>query len=189
MTGQWSYKLEYRDFNGDGFVDVVRYRTYPSCNGCYTIGDSSTISVALNTNGTGFTAFQPWLTVGTNWRKMVRLGDFNGDRLPDLVGYDGTVAINTGSGFTFDSAWPAISGLQSNLANTSEASDIGIGDFNGDGLSDVIGFYSSGIKVYLSQGLGFEAGQLWSTVVATKNTHRYLLSDINADRRTDIFFQ
>lgn len=188
ITGYWSYKLEYRDFNGDGLLDVVRYRRYPSCSGCVPVGDSPNIGVALNNNGTGFDNFQTWFTADNNWRKDLSLGDFNGDRLPDLMGYDGSVAINTGVGFELSSTWGAVTGLQDDYLDNA-VKPITIADFNGDGLSDIIGFYNSGIKVYLSTGAGFQSGQFWSSFVASKaNIFDLTLIDINADGRADILF-
>lgn len=118
------------DFNADGKADMVSF-------------DKATgvVRVALS-DGTKLT------DTGTNWisgfavNQKMTTGDLNGDGKTDLVGLylvgTNTIAhyaMNTGSAF------------QEDLVNTRLASDrlnaqVFTSDFNGDGLSDLVSFWS-----------------------------------------------
>lgn len=159
------------DFNGDGRDDVVGF-------------GQSNVTVGLST-GTSFNTTN-WTTgftyggAGYEQRKFPRMiGDFNGDGMDDVVGFGSSavaVGISTGSGFNV-SNW--LSGEEFTLANgwnvdgreigvVSEADfgdafpnnsnlhEIRIGDANGDGLDDIIGYYTDGVYISYSTGTNFQ---------------------------------
>ena len=146
------------DFNGDGRPDVV----------VVNYADQGTVSILLG-NGDG--TFQPPQSYPVGDQpQYVAVADFNGDGIPDLaVAVAGilsappTVSVLLGKGDgTFQPA-------QSYIVGTSAASAVflAIGDFNGDGFSDIavakpgnLDVASSGVTILLNKGDGtFRVGQ------------------------------
>ena len=109
------------DFNGDGRDDIARY-----------VSDRGT-EVLLST-GTSFAFAGLWSTVTPAGNPQFLFGDVDGDGREDLAFYqlNGTgvdVMLSTGSGFAAPTRWTDISiGFR----------PLGMGDFNGDGLADLI---------------------------------------------------
>jgi hypothetical protein len=112
------------DLNGDGRLDLV-----------VANAGSNAVSVWLgNGNGT----FGSRMDFGTGPEpKNVAVGDFNGDGRPDLVtanqGGTGTVSVllaNAAGEFGF--------GAAVDYAAFSGAHDVAVGDFNGDGILDLL---------------------------------------------------
>lgn len=146
------------DVNGDGKSDLVALEGW---------GTREAMSVYLAT-GSGFTsrydgpirffdAVRPDESLA-----RVRLGDFNGDGRTDLAFVEGSLGsaamsiyLSHGDGFDAPVAGPTrtVSGA-STLAY--ELRRVGVGDFDGDGRTDIIGNNASGadtpMSVYLAQG-------------------------------------
>ncbi|MEO1247510.1 MAG: Calx-beta domain-containing protein [Pseudomonadota bacterium] len=155
-----------------------------------------------------------------------RLADVNADGLPDIVGFlpewPVEVGINTGSGFLPPVSWtstsiprvinhsqpyysyecpPSAAGMQSMIDKISR-----LGDFNGDGATDIAYLLEDGLYVALSNGTGFEPAFRWSDAINLEKAlcgsayyppavgdpgtffGRYLWStaDLNFDGRSDI---
>jgi len=151
-----------------------------------------------------------YFSKGSNGKDMgTRIVDLNGDGLPDILQLylEGGTAqkkalINTGSGFVSDSAF---SSSASNLYFSKSGLDYGtrLGDFNGDGLPDLIQMASSNGEwggparhVLLNDGTKFVRDDLfsnslpstWFVYGGTSYGSRDFgtrLADINGDGRTD----
>jgi len=137
------------DVNGDKKADLVGF------------GEDGTY-VALST-GTSFTAKTMWTPLfarATGWAKtrhVRHVGDVNGDKLADIVGFgnDGIhVALSSGSSFVISSNW--FPGFAIDAGGWRVDKHIReIGDVNGDGKADVVGFGDNAVYVALSTGASF----------------------------------
>ncbi len=121
------------------------------------------------------------------------LEDVNGDSKKDVVafGNDGVyVSLSTGSSFTAPSRWVA-NYSHNNGRWLSEKHLRLLGDINGDGKQDIVGFGDAGVYTSLSTGSSF--GQL-SFVVSEFGynqgwrieNHPRFLADVNSDGKQDI---
>jgi RHS repeat-associated protein len=144
-------------------------------------------------------AFTQW---GDGNPARYRFGDFNGDGKTDVMWVDGLgnvyILISTGSGFV---AYPG-SGRSSNGTPLTQWGDgnparYRIGDFNGDGKTDVMWVDSLGnMYVLASTGSGFVAypgsGRSSSGTPFTQwgdgNPDRYRFGDFNGDGKTDVMW-
>ena len=136
----WAYSLGAGDVNGDGIPDLVVANICQSLGPYLECTGYGTVSVLLG-NGDG--TFRPAATYSTGAYDAyaVAIGDVNGDQMPDLVVanlYQGqsqqagsaSVLLGNGDG-TFQPAVNYSSGGY-------EADSVAIGDFNGDGVPDVV---------------------------------------------------
>ncbi|MFJ4694956.1 trypsin-like serine protease [Streptomyces sp. NPDC088766] len=132
-----------------------------------------------------------WATklVGDNWKtrlSIVAPGDVTGDYLPDLVSVDsgGALWVYPGKGNgSFASRVKA--GVGWNSFNAVR----GHGDFNGDGLADLIARKKTGGAVYLYKGRGngtFAAGVKVATWSNTTYNMLATVGDVNGDGKADL---
>ncbi len=169
------------DFNGDGKGDITFQNTGPS-RGCYIWAMDGT---TILSNGTGYVgaAGQDWAIKG--------VGDFNGDGKSDILfqntatnggcyiwAMDGTTIAENGTGYVGPSGADWIVK--------------GVGDFNGDGKSDILfqnAAANGGCYIWamdgttiLNNGTGYlgAAGKDW----AVRG-----VGDFNGDGKSDILFQ
>ncbi|GGW47904.1 trypsin-like serine protease [Streptomyces bobili] len=132
-----------------------------------------------------------WATklIGDNWKtrlSIVAPGDVTGDYLPDLVSVDsaGTLWVYPGKGNgSFATRVKAGVGWSSfNFVR-------GHGDFNGDGLADLIARKKTGGAVYLYKGRGngtFAAGVKVATWSNTTYNAFATVGDVNGDGKADL---
>ena len=163
------------DLNGDGLDDIV---VANRANDYY-------VSIS---NGNGFNGAQRWLDHGGDvFNHQWQIGDFNGDGNDDIVvanelnDYYVSMSNSQGTGF---SSMQLI-----NHGGSLSAHQWQIGDFNGDGLDDVIvGSTNEDYYVSLSNGNGFNTshwlGVPWKD--AAWNNVQMKVGDFNGDGKDDL---
>jgi hypothetical protein len=124
-AGSHSESVAAADFNGDGLLDLA-----------VTNRDLGTLSILLGNGDGSFQTAQSY-PVGSGPNSLpifVAVGDFNGDRIPDLAvacSTSSTISILLGNGdgsFQAAQNFPAGNGINS----------LAVGDFNADGKADII---------------------------------------------------
>jgi len=179
------------DVNGDGRDDIVGFAgsTVIVANG-QADGTFSASYVAL---GTGmFTPSYGWATQNVYTRAM---GDVNGDGRDDIVGFasGGTYVALAQANGTFGSAILATTNFSANYWGDQNTFPRMLGDVNGDGRDDVVGFAQSGIYVALGRAdgtfqdlwqvdPGFGSGTGWTS----QNAYPRTVGDITGDGRADV---
>ena len=188
---------------GTYYVDAGAYND--GSTGSYTldIEDLGTSTTLFHQARFGTANFSPANGGWTSDNQYPReLGDVNGDGAADIVGFGAAgiyVALSTGVG-TFSN--PAFALAQFGAAPSAGgwASDDQypreLGDVNGDGLDDIVGFGVAGTYVSLATGGGhfapmtFELAQFGAAGSAggwaSANASPRELADVNNDGRADI---
>jgi hypothetical protein len=144
IGGDWQV-VDLGDFNGDGKSDVL-WRNFG------TGGDAGKLYVWMMdgpnvVGGTGYTAAQADLA----WR-IDGVGDLDGDGKDDIVWRKTGAGVDKGALFLWTMDGTGLSGARY-LDPISEAWQIhGLGDFNGDGMADIL---------WRNQGGGAEAGNVY----------------------------
>ncbi|WP_170301424.1 FG-GAP-like repeat-containing protein [Saccharopolyspora hirsuta] len=139
------------DFNGDGKADII------------TFTDSGAVYVSLSDGSRFVQDGWKWHNHFSPAGEIPAVGDFNGDGKDDIVtflrGNTGYVyvSLSTGESFVADNdRWSDFFSIRDEWP--------GVGDFNGDGKSDVVTFTRGGrAQVYVarSDGTAFENGTEW----------------------------
>jgi hypothetical protein len=188
---QWRVEYHPRllgDVNGDGDDDIVGF-------------GFDRVLVALS-NGTGFAPMTQWTTDysynAQQWRVPYHprlLGDVNGDGKDDIVGFGFDrvlVALSNGSGFDPMSQWTTDFSYNAQQWRTEYHPRV-LGDVDGDGDDDIIGFGFDRVLVALSNGVnGFDPMTQWTTDFSYNAQqwrvpyHPRLVGDVNGDGKDDI---
>lgn len=198
-TGKYGSSDQYSksasDFDGDGLTDLVWM--YSGSSGLYAFtalskGDGSFYEATGGQLKTG--------SFGSSSDYSKHVGDFDGDGLGDIAWiYSGSSGLHAytalGKG---DGGFGAASGgkLKSGSFGSHDAYQKSIGDFNGDGLSDLVWIYSgaSGFHVYtaISKGNGLfqlaTGGKLLSGSFGDYSAYSKFTIDINADGFSDLIW-
>jgi len=175
------------DVNGDGKADIIGF----GGNGVW---------VGLS-NGAGFDPVALWTNdfnyLQQGWRVDLHpriVGDVNGDGKTDVIGFGGTgvwVGLSNGTGFEPVTLWTS----DFNYLQQGWRVDLHprmVGDVNGDGKADVIGFGGTGVWVGLSNGTGFEPVTMWTGDFNylqqgwRVDLHPRVVGDVNGDGKDDI---
>ena len=167
------------DFNGDGFGDVIVSATGRNSNGntnsgsaLIFFGRSSTNQLILNAETEANIILEGQSNFGWFGNSVASAGDFNGDGLDDVIvgaAFDTTNGVpNSGNAFIFFGQTPSSQIVLNADTNSNVILDGRIpydnfgqsvasaGDFNGDGLNDVIvGAYADGNQAGEQSGAAF----------------------------------
>jgi bacillolysin len=175
------------DVNGDGRADIVGF-------------GYDRVLVALST-GTSFAPMTQWTTDfsynAQGWRveKHPRLlGDVNNDGRDDIVGFGNDrvlVALSTGTSFAPMTQWTTDFSYNAQGWRVESHPRL-LGDVNGDGRADIVGFGNDRVLVALSTGTSFAPMSQWTTDFSYNaqqwrvEYHPRLLADVNNDGKDDI---
>ncbi|MQS15954.1 hypothetical protein F7Q99_27790 [Streptomyces kaniharaensis] len=173
-------RVRYADFDGDGKVDYV------------TINQDGSLRVWLNKGGDGHGGWQEFGQVATGATTdpgRVRLADFDGDGRADyaVINPDGSVHVWLNKGGDGHGGWQDLGQVASGL--TTDAGQMKLADFDGDGKADYVVINSNGsVDVYLNKGGDGHGG--WQPIgqVATGLTTdagRVRLADFDGDGKAD----
>ncbi len=173
------------DFNGDLKADIYCHNPNISSNNIH-VAISNGINAFVDTN------IYSWCN--PNGHMRLGLADFNGDGKADMVCHDpdsgnSWVALSTGAG-GFASSVESFG----SWCNVNNNEIFGLGDFNGDGKTDIFCFNPISntpgfgtMKVALSDGTGvFTPGNTWYTY-CTGNNQQIGTGDFNGDGKTDTY--
>jgi VCBS repeat protein len=196
-AGGWTSADQYprvlADVNHDGMADIVGFA-------------SNGVQVSLAAGGGNFAT--PNLVLpnfGTNaggWTSQDQyprlVADTNGDGLGDVVGFASNgvqVSLGAGGGyFAAPTTMLSYFGTDAGGWTSQDQYPRTLGDVNGDGKSDIVGFASNGAQVSLATGGGnFSAPSLILPDFGTnaggwtsQDQYPRLLADINGDGKADI---
>jgi len=192
-AGGWTdnnlYPRTLADTNGDGKADIVGFGS----KGVYVSLSSSTAFYTPTKWIANFGVLAGGWTSQDAFPRMP--ADMNGDNKADIVAFGSSgvyVSLSNGKAFGTPSRWLDSfgSGQGWSSQNTYPRA---VGDINGDGKADVVGFGSNGVYVSLSTGTRLGAPSLWLADFAVsaggwtdQNTQPRFLADINGDGKADI---
>lgn len=169
------------DFNRDGKTDLMTTDGLVCVSGCV---NSQTVAFFDGT-GDGTFAAPRRIVVGTGMLKA-SAGDFNGDAIADVAitsGIGGRVFIllNNGDG-TFRQMPDVVT------VSTTDNTDVAVGDFNGDAISDlaIAADGESKIGIVLGRGDGSFGA---TSLITDPNQQRgatVAVGDVNRDGRADV---
>lgn len=171
------------DINGDGRADIVGFgsaRVLTATAGDYFFGATQDWS-------SEFTSNAGWRTDAT----VRTMADMNGDGRDDIVAFGAngvTVALSDGTRFGAGTQWSADLGSATWSISRHERE---MGDVNGDGRADVVGFGNGHVFVSLSSGTDLARVQSWTTDFTRQagwrtDRHERVLGDVDGDGRDDI---
>ena len=167
------------DLNGDGKNDIVAINEFAADVSVFLGHGDGTVSVKPSSYAVG----------GYAWNTPL-IADFNGDGLMDVVVSDAQYSLvylqGYGDGtFRASPTYP----LPNSFAQGAYTESVASGDFNGDGIADVVvgqigNTGSTGVTVYLGKGDGtFQAGDSYGSAVQMSFV---AVADFNSDGKLDI---
>jgi len=177
------------DVNGDGKDDIVGLGP----NGIeLAFSNGNGFDTPLNV-GNFFTASTGYSTFNSYPRIM---GDVNGDGMMDIVGFgpgETQVAYSTGSGFTTPvDVYPYYTATLGGWSSQDLVPRF-MGDVNGDGLDDIVGFASTLVRVAYSTGSGFTPFKDFPAIgfandngFTSQDEFPRMVADVNGDGYDDI---
>ncbi len=186
------YPRALADVNGDGRADIVGF------------GQSGVFVSLASASGTG--AFSDPTFVLSNFGQASGwatqdgyarvLGDVNGDGMADIVGFGQAgvwVSLATGSGNFANPAFGLANFGQASGWSSDDLFHRELGDINGDGKADIVGFGQAGVWAALSLGgTSFAAPKLLlnnfgqSTGWTSQDAFARHVADVNGDGKADI---
>jgi hypothetical protein len=176
------------DFNGDFRSDIL-WRNTDGSLAVWTMNGSSIMSSnAVTSGGATVTPDSSWNVAG--------VGDFNGDGKKDILwrsSTTGEVSVWTMNGSAITSSGDLTSGGVA-VKPDSSWGVAGIGDFNGDGNSDILWRNSNGsLAVWLMNGSAITSSATitfnGATVAPDASWHVVEVGDFNGDGRSDVLWR
>jgi YD repeat-containing protein len=184
------------DFNGDGKTDILKWSDTYTGNALFLSNGDGSFTQAPNFNITNTNLSHSDGTIGS------LLGDFNGDGKTDILVWANLTLLNAlflsnGDGsFTRVTNFAVTSGVKFTfiaLRSSSGSVDSLLGDFNGDGKTDILrttDAYTNN-ALFLSNGDGTFTSSSGFNIKTTNLTHSNktvgsLLGDFNGDGKTDV---
>ena len=178
------------DFNGDGRADIAGYGLGTNYSDRWQVAFSNFSTNSAGTVTSSGFILGPGQTIATKqWAYKSVVADFNGDGMADLIaGYndagvghptDWQVCLSTGTG-TFNCSW---------WAGRVENREQGLlGDFNGDGRTDIAQWTGSYWQVCLSAGYRLVCNPWGSAVPEDQGNwdHGNMTGDFDGNGKTDI---
>ena len=178
------------DFNGDNRDDIILFT-----RSIYGDGRDGDVLVSLNT-GSSFLGVGTWHEFFCIESQQCSVGDFNGDRVDDILLFAKSpanmvgqiyVALGTGGSFGQSNRWNDFFCPYHEVC--------AVGDFDGDGRKDVLSQAREGyaanpitygdVYVGLSGGNNFLAGQKWHEQFCVPG-EECVVGDFNGDGRDDL---
>lgn len=179
-TNNFNYHLG--DFNGDGRTDLIQFRNKNRARTLISHGDGTFGLV------NSFPQYPTYNLSKNNYKYQV--GDFNGDGAMDLLylraSNESRTFLSDGDGTFTIQAPQYFSSYQVSANNY----NFKVGDFNGDGVHDLVHFYnSSSVRVWLSNADGkftVQSAFPVSPYGVGANNYNFKLGDFNGDGLTDM---
>lgn len=201
------------DFNGDGLTDILaidmpiesakecKKLDFMSCESVSDIITSRKIYFIdlKRDNTTNYFSLSGDLVVGLSQTSRIEVGDFNGDGKSDLFvfdqGYLTIYSLDTENKIIVLYRSTSFDNVISNIPSNTTSFPILIGDYNGDGKSDVMipkAYGSSQWYKYTSTGTTMIKEEKSYKPIFDKNdsytTYNYFATDFNNDGRTDLIY-
>jgi hypothetical protein len=175
------------DFNGDGMADIL----LQNANG--TLGDWTMDGSAIESAG-NLTYQGNTVDLSAGW-SVAGIGDFNGDNKSDVLlrNSDGTLGDWSMNGPTIDSA-QEISFDGAAVTLPSSWSIVGVGDFNGDGMADILLRNANGsLGEWMMNGSQIESAEAVTyqgTAVSLNSSWTLAaIGDFNGDGKADLVWE
>ncbi|MEM1395252.1 MAG: FG-GAP-like repeat-containing protein [Cyanobacteria bacterium P01_H01_bin.150] len=172
--GNSPYPVAVGDFNGDGNSDLARGNFSPE------------VSVKLADGNGGFSATQSF-DIGSFLSGPLTIGDFNKDGKDDIAAVNAVVSGGVGAIAVILTDGNGGLGTAQNFDVEGRLSSLVVGDFNGDGNSDLAGNIenSNKVSVFLGNGNGdFTTAQNFA--VGNVNLFSIKVGDFDGDGKDDL---
>ena len=184
------YPRAVADVNGDGRADIVGFA-------------NAGVEVSLST-GSSFGPAALWIRhygvgAGSWWTQLLYprlVDDVDADGKADIIGFAWSgvyVSKSTGSAFGSSSRWIPYYTAGAGNWTSQNLYPRAVGDVNGDGRADVLGFGSAGTYGSLSTGTSFRDAALWLAEFGrdaggwlNQNLNPRFVADVNGDGRADL---
>jgi hypothetical protein len=196
ITQTWvsfdKYPRVMADVNGDGKKDIIGFGEIGTYVALSNGAKFLTPTLWISNYGTAATAGL-WPSFNRDPRTAA---DVDGDGKADIVGFGDNgvyVSLSDGTKFLTPTIWIADYGY-STIGSWSSFDLVPrtVGDVNGDGKADIIGFAGGGVYVALSDGTKFLTASMWTANFGTAqgwgtfDYHPRAVADVDGDGKADI---